>query len=165
MVLNHLMRVGPQSSRPAYPRHFAQVLQRARSPGQGLLAKCLVPTHLKSGGGIGVSNARPRGPQSSGLRQPPGQLPRSQVLSQLHWEMRDDLREQDLLFRIHHSGSNTCLPESAHIREGDDRNHRSFPRSFGDATRCAEKLSSQRRMTGVRCGVCEAAMRRGHAPA
>jgi len=32
--------VGLERSRPAFPRHFAQALHFARSPGRGLLAKC-----------------------------------------------------------------------------------------------------------------------------
>jgi hypothetical protein len=32
--------VGLERSRPAFPRHFAQVLHFARSSGRGLLAKC-----------------------------------------------------------------------------------------------------------------------------
>jgi hypothetical protein len=40
----HIATVGPYCSRPAYPRHIAQALQLARSPGRGLLAICLIST-------------------------------------------------------------------------------------------------------------------------
>jgi hypothetical protein len=40
MAMNDtLYGVGPERSRPAFPRHFAQALHFARSPGEGLLAK------------------------------------------------------------------------------------------------------------------------------
>jgi hypothetical protein len=39
IVLRQMYRVGLERSRPAFPRHFAQALHFARSPGGELLAK------------------------------------------------------------------------------------------------------------------------------
>jgi hypothetical protein len=56
--LRHLFPRRAARSRPAYPRHFAQALHFARSPGRGLLAQCLILRSLEFGGGIGASNVR-----------------------------------------------------------------------------------------------------------
>ena len=48
-----LMRVGPDRSRPANQRHFAQVLHLARAPGRGVLAKCLNHYKPETDGGNG----------------------------------------------------------------------------------------------------------------
>jgi hypothetical protein len=45
LVLNVLLRVGLDRSRPAFSRHFAQALHFARSSGRGLLAKCQITTN------------------------------------------------------------------------------------------------------------------------
>src|SRR4029077_5870452 len=63
-VTRHIALVGPHCSRPAYPRHIAQALQLARSPGRGLLAICL-NLHKPF---VWWRDC------NSGFRQPPGEL-------------------------------------------------------------------------------------------
>jgi len=94
--------VGPNCSRPAHPRHVAQALLFARSLGQGLLAKCLIPSVFFSGNAVIGHAITAR----SAALQP-------SVISNSMKEMRD-VRYQNLL--VGQCGFDTDRPD--HEREG-----------------------------------------------
>ena len=101
--------VGLERSRPAFPRHFAQALHFARSPGRGLLAKCHPRPDVRNQVPGPSTTARSAAAQPS-------------VVSLRFKEMRYALCQSTLRFLGPPSNSNT-LEGTIQIPRWDYRSH------------------------------------------